>query len=515
MSVPSHRRSGPRSRSRSSRRHEAAAAFGKLPLLGRLENVWPPLTMFDESGLEMVIAGALQVLEDAGLEVRGRAARQVFADAGALVDEETMIVRIGREIVVEALARAPAEFVLHARNSEHNLHIGGTTVNFGPVNGAPNIADTRGRRPGDLQGLRTLLRLNGALGCLHWQGGVVVEPQDIPVPVRHLHIYRAHIDCSDQVWAARGVGGVAARDGLEMCAIEHGRSLHDLARRPSLMIVTNVNSPRRVDEEILDCVMAIAEHGQCVVATPFTLMGAMAPITLAGALAQQTAEALGLLVLTQFVRPGAPFVLGGFTSNVDMRTGSPAFGTPEYVRATIGGAQIARRLGLPFRASAVNASPAADAQAAWETQFSLFACIMSHVHLINHAAGWLEGGLVASLPKAVLDAEMLRGWAGVLRPVEVSPESLALDTICETPPGGHFFAAAHTLARYQTAFNSPFVADWSNFENWRDRGGHDATQRAEELWPRLLEAYDPPAPDPGLAEELDAFMARREKEIAA
>ena len=181
------------------------------------------------------------------------------------------------------------------------------------------------------------------------------------------------------------------------------------------MIVTNVNSPRRVDEEILDTIMLMAEHGQCVVVTPFTLMGAMSPITLPGALAQQTAEALGIIALTQMIRPGAPAVLGGFTSNVDMRTGSPAFGTPEYVHATLGGAQIARRLKIPFRSSAVNASPTVDAQAAYETGFSLWASIMSHSHLINHAAGWLEGGLTASFEKIVVDAEMLREWAAILQ----------------------------------------------------------------------------------------------------
>ncbi len=200
-----------------------------------------------------------------------------------------------------------------------------------------------------------------------------------------------------------------------MSAIEHGCSIDDLAARPTLMTVTNVNSPRRVDEEILDNIMIMARHGQCVVITPFTLMGAMAPITLAGALVQQTAEALGIIALCQLVRPGAPCVMGGFTSNVDMRTGSPAFGTPEYVHAALATAQIGRRLRIPVRTSAVNASPAVDAQSTYETAFSLQAAILSHSHLINHAAGWLEGGLVASLEKIVVDAEMLRGWAEILR----------------------------------------------------------------------------------------------------
>ena len=207
------------------------------------------------------------------------------------------------------------------------------------------------------------------------------------------------------------------------------------------MTVTNVNSPRRVDEEILDNIIIMARHGQCVVITPFTLMGAMAPVTLAGALVQQTAEAMGIIALCQMVRPGTPCVMGGFTSNVDMRTGSPAFGTPEYVHAVIAGAQIGRRLKIPVRTSAVNASPMVDAQSTYETAFSLQAAILSHSHLINHAAGWLEGGLSASLEKIIVDAELLRNWAEILKPISFSDDDLAVDAIKDIAAGGHFFGS--------------------------------------------------------------------------
>jgi trimethylamine--corrinoid protein Co-methyltransferase len=339
---------------------------------------------------------------------------------------------------------------------------------------------------------------------LHWQGGVVLEPVDLPVPTRHLDMYEAHIACSDIVWAARGVGGVQARDAIALSAIEHQTTPEALAARPTLLTVTNVNSPRRVDGEILDGIMAMAEAGQCVCVTPFTLMGAMAPVTLPGALAQQTAEALAVIALVQIIRPGTPCVIGGFTSNVDMRTGSPAFGTPEYVLATLGGAQIARHLRIPYRSSAVNASPAADAQATWETGFSLWASIMSHSHLINHACGWLEGGLSASFEKAA-----------ILHRTSFTDADLAVDAICEVPPGGHFFGAAHTLARYEGAFWRPILSDWSNFENWRDAGAKDATTRAHELWKKALAAYEAPPLDPGTREAVDDYIARRRREIGA
>jgi trimethylamine--corrinoid protein Co-methyltransferase len=485
-----------------------------LEPLPRLEVPWAPLEILAVEQVERILDAAFRVLEEAGLEIRSIDARAVYRQAGALVDEDTQLVRIGRDIVHAQLAHAPARFVLHARNPARHLHVGGKVVNFGPVNGAPNASDReRGRRFGDIAAFRDILRLTQALGVLHWQGGMVVEPVDVPVPVRHLAAYRAHIECADTVWCARGVGGVQAEDAIALSAIEHGCSIEELAARPTLMTVTNVNSPRRVDAEILDNIMIMARHGQCVVITPFTLMGAMAPITLAGALVQQTAEALAIIALCQLIRPGAPCVMGGFTSNVDMRTGSPAFGTPEYVQASLATAQLGRRLKIPVRSSAVNASPVVDAQSTWETGFSLQAAILGHSHLINHAAGWLEGGLVASLEKIVVDAELLRNWAELLKPVAFSDDDLAFEAISGVPPGGHFFGTAHTLARYEQAFYRPLLSDWSNFENWSEAGARDATVRATGIWKRVLAEYVPPPLDPAVREAMDEYIAQRTVEL--
>jgi trimethylamine---corrinoid protein Co-methyltransferase len=485
-----------------------------LAPLPRLTNRFPPLEILTAEQLERILEAAFRVLEEAGLEIRSAAARAVYRRAGAQVDDATQMVRLGRELIEAQLASAPERFVLHARNAARHLHVGDNVVNFGPVNGAPNIRDLDGgRRYGDIEAFRNILRLTHALGVLHWQGGIVVEPVDVPVPIRHLFTYQAHIECADIVWAARGVGGVQAQDAIAMSAIEHGCTVEALAARPTLMTVTNVNSPRRVDEEILENIMTMARHGQCVVITPFTLMGAMAPVTLAGALVQQTAESLAIIALCQLLRPGTPCVMGGFTSNVDMRTGSPAFGTPEYVHAVIAGAQLGRRLKLPVRTSAVNASPAVDAQSTYETAFSLQAAILSHSHLINHAAGWLEGGLSASLEKVVVDAELLRNWAEILKPLEFSDDDLAVDAIKETAAGGHFFGAAHTLARYQSAFYRPLLSDWSSFESWTEAGARDATQRATLIWKKLLADYQPPPLDAAIREAIAAYVARRRAEL--
>jgi len=496
-------------------RTRAARTTGpSLAPLPRLSNPWPPLEILSAEQVERIVDAAYRVLEEAGLEIRSAEAREYYRRAGALVDEATEMVRMGRELVEAQLAHAPERFVLHSRDPGRHLHVGDNIVNFGPISGAPNLSDMEsGRRYGDLEGFRNILRLTHTLGVLHWQGGIVVEPVDVPVPVRHLQIFQAHIEYANIVWAARGVGGVQAYDAIAMSAIEHGCSIEELASRPTLLTVTNVNSPRRVDAEILDCIMVLARHGQCVVITPFTLMGAMAPITLAGALVQQTAEALGVITLLQLVRPGAPCVMGCFTSNVDMRTGSPAFGTPEYVHAVIASAQIGRRLKLPVRTSAVNASPVVDAQSTYETAFSLQAAILSHSHLINHACGWLEGGLTASYEKVVVDAELLRNWAAILKPVQFSDDDLAVEAIKEIPVGGHFFGSSHTLARYETAFYRPLLSDWSNFENWQDAGSRTATQRATALWKKLLAEYVPPPIDPAVKEAIVAYVARRTEEI--
>ncbi|HVN44806.1 MAG TPA: trimethylamine methyltransferase family protein [Steroidobacteraceae bacterium] len=504
----------PASSRRRDRTRAGRASATSLTPLPRLRNRWAPLEILSAEQLERILEAAYRVLEEAGLEIRSAAARAVYRGAGALVDEPTQMVRLERGLIEAQLRLAPERFVLHARNAARHLHVGDDVVNFGPVNGAPHIRDLEGgRRYGDLEAFRNILKLTHALGVLHWQGGIVVEPVDLPVATRHLYTYQAHIECADIVWAARGIGAVQAQDAIAMSAIEHGCTIEALAARPTLMTVTNVNSPRRVDEEILENIMVMARHGQCVVITPFTLMGAMAPVTLAGALVQQTAESLGVIALCQLLRPGTPCVLGGFTSNVDMRSGSPAFGTPEYVHAVLAGAQLGRRLKLPVRTSAVNASPAVDAQSTYETAFSLQAAILSHSHLINHATGWLEGGLSASLEKVVVDAELLRNWAEILKPLEFTDDDLAVDAIKEIAAGGHFFGAAHTLARYQSAFYRPLLSDWSSFESWTEAGSRDATARATAIWKKLLAQYVAPPLDPAVREAIADYLTRRAREL--
>ena len=314
---------------------------------------------------------------------------------------------------------------------------------------------------------------------------------------------------------ATGIGGGRARDAIELNAIAKGLSLEQMQHVPTVMTNININSPRKLDDSMAYGAMQMAMLGQPTVVTPFTLMGAMTPATMAAALVQQNAEALLGICLVQLTRPGAPVVYGAFTSNVDMRSGAPAFGTPENALANIASGQLARRYNLPYRTSACNASNTTDSQATWETQMALWSAVMGHGNFIYHAAGWLEGGLVASFEKLVQDCEMLQHMASMLQPIKIDLEEIGLEAMEEVGPGGHFFGCDHTMKRFKTAFYEPLLSDWQNQENWQQSGAKDATERATDIWQRALEEYEEPAMDPGIKEALTEFVVKRKATIGA
>ncbi|MBX6321841.1 MAG: trimethylamine methyltransferase family protein, partial [Rhodospirillaceae bacterium] len=463
--------------------------------------------------IERIHEASLHILEEMGLELMSAEALDLLARAGAKVDRDSGRVRLDRHFVLEQVAKAPRSFTLHARNPARSVTIGGRHVAFCAVSSAPNCSDLDGgRRPGNFADFCNFLRLIQSLDIIHMAAGYPAEPIDLPPATRHLDAHYAFITLTDRVWQPSAIGPHRVNDGIAMNCIARGIGPDEMIARPGLMTVVNTNSPLRVDGPMLEGLMAMARMGQAVAVTPFTLAGAMAPASLAGALALQNAEALGVIAFAQLVRPGAPVLYGGFTSNVDMRTGAPAFGTPEYVRAAMAGGQLARRYGLPYRSSNACAANAVDAQAAYESEMSLWGAVMGGANLVKHGAGWMEGGLVASFEKMIVDAEMLQMMAEVLQPIEVSEETLALDAMREVGPGGHFFGAAHTLARYETAFYAPLLSDWRNFETWREAGALDAARRATGIWKRLLADYAPPPLDPAVDEALRDYVARRKAE---
>jgi trimethylamine--corrinoid protein Co-methyltransferase len=442
-------------------------------------------------------------------------AREILRAAGASVDDESELVRFEPELVEQATATAPSSVDLIGRSPERTVTLGGRRLATVPVSSPPAVSDLDGgKRVGTLSDFRDLVRLTQHFDVLH-VCGPCVEPQDVDLPFRHLQSGLAYLTLTDKApfLYARGRGQVA--DGFELVRIGHGVDAETFASSPRCYTVINSNSPRQLDLPMCMGLIDFAAAGQLSVITPFTLAGAMAPITLAGALTLQHAEALAGITLTQAVRPGAPVVYGAFTSNVDMKSGAPAFGTPEYVKAALAGGQLARRVGLPYRSSAPNASNAVDGQAMYETMLSLFGAVLGGCNLLIHAAGWLEGGLTASKEKFVLDVEVLQMLAEAFQPLVVDDDEIGLGAIGETPPGGHFFGGDHTLQRYRTAFYEPLVSDWSNFGQWTEAGSRDATQRANEAWKRALADYEQPPLDDAIAAELEEFVARRTAEGGA
>ena len=499
------------------RRHPRRTAGG-IPQLPwrRLVNPFRPVEILSADGIEAIHRGSLRILEEVGLELFGDRALDILERGGAHVDRATRRVRMDAAQVEELVGLAPSTFTLHARNPERNVVLGGPNLVFCAVGGPAFVSDLdRGRRPGTYADMCDYVRVIGALNVLHQEGGGPLEPTDLPVPTRHLDMYRAFATLLDKTWHCLGFGRTVVDDAIEIVCLLRGIDRERLAAEPSLITIINTNSPLRLDGPMSDGLIEMALHGQPVVATPFTLAGAMSPATIAGALAEQNAEALFMVALAQLVRPGAPMVYGGFTSNVDMRTGAPAFGTPESVKAQLATGQLARRYGLPWRSSNATASNVVDAQAAYESEMAVWGGLMGGVNLLYQGAGWLEGGLTASFEKLILDAEILQMMSEVVQPIAVDEATMGPDAIAEVGPGGHFFGAAHTLERYETAFYRPMLSDWRNFETWQEDGARTATERANRIWKQLLAEYEPPPLEPSVAEALDAFVERRRAELIA
>jgi trimethylamine---corrinoid protein Co-methyltransferase len=346
---------------------------GEIPQLpfGQVPRLYEPIRVISDDQVGAIHAAALEVLATQGLRVLDERARQFYRTAGAEVVGDMVCLDPG--LVAERLATVPARFTLAARDPAKSLRFGGQDMVFCSVGGPAYVMDLAGgRRTGTFAEMCDFLKLVQVLNVVHQEGGGPFEPLDLPANTRHLDIYRAQIGILDKSWQTQTLGHARTMDGIEMAALAFGIPVQDLHRTPILMGIINTNSPRQLDIPMAEGLIALAEHGQVNVITPFTLAGAMAPVTLAGALVMQHAEAMAGIVLTQIVRPGVPVMYGGFTSNVDMKSGAPAFGTPEYTKAAQASGQLARHVGVPFRSSNVTAANAVDAQAAWESQMALW-----------------------------------------------------------------------------------------------------------------------------------------------
>lgn len=501
-------------RSRGIDRAARTAAKGPVQRAWTLDRyTLPPLQPLSADGLDRIHEASLQILEEIGLDLLSPAMRSIAKAQGADVCAGTERVRFARDVVLHHLAQAPERFTIHGRGPGRDLDIGGDAAVFGCVSSAPNCSGLgQERHSGTFEDFRNFVRLGHALNAVHFFGGYPVEPLDVAPSVRHLDCLRAFVHLTDKVFHPYCLGRERIEDALDIVCIAKGLSREQLRTHACMYTVVNTSSPLRIEGAMLDGMIVMARHRQPICITPFTLAGAMAPVTLAGALAQQNAEALAGIVLVQMIEPGAPVLYGAYTSNVDMKTGAPAMGTPEYFRCVLASGQLARRYRLPYRSSGGNASTSPDAQSIYETSFALWGAVLGQANLVMHAAGWLEGGLCASFEKLVLDAEVLQGLAECFRPIDVSEGALALEAIRDVGPGGHFFGTSHTLARYQDAFYQPLVSDWQNHGSWVAGGSRDALARAGSIARQLIDSHRPQTIDPAVAEALDAFVARRKEE---
>lgn len=475
----------------------------------RMQNPFAPQLAFSQDRIEAMHEGALRVLEELGIRVLLDEARQILRAAGALVDEDSQMVRIGRDLVASALSTAPRSIRLRAANPAREQDYALGSMLFMAGAGCPNAYDReRGRRPGDLAGYLETLRLQQIFDVIHMHGPSV-EPQDVPIHLRHYAMMKGQLENCDKPMFVYARGRHQVEESFEMIRLARGLDEAGFADGVWATTVINSNSPRQLDIPMSRGIIDFARAGQMTIITPFCLAGAMAPITVAGALMLQHAEALAGITLAQMTRPGAPVSYGGFLSNVDMKSGSPAFGTPEHIRACIASGQLARHIGLPWRSATGAASNTADAQGATETVMALWGAVLGGATVTVHAAGWLEGGLTLGYEKFILDIEALQTIAELARPAPADEASLGFDAIAEVQPGGHFFAAAHTMERYQTAFYRPLVADLSNYGSWTEAGALRADERATAIWQQKLAEFTPPAACGGVAERLEEFVRSR------
>ncbi len=490
------------------------SSFHSIPWQ-QLVNPYAPLEVCTAEQVEQIHAATLDILENIGIDFMDAEALSIWEKAGAKVDHKSQHVWIDRGLLMELVGKAPAKFRLRGRNPARDMIIGGNHINFLPGGGFAFISDLdSGKRNGTREDFANLLKLIQMSNVMHGTGVALIEMMDVPVSHRHLQRALLNLTLSDKPTTGAAHDRIIPQDILNMARITFGDAALDNPVDPVIVGIVNVNSPLRFDERMLGGLLSYARAGQALIMTPFIVAGAMSPITIAGAVAQQNAEVLAGTALAQLVRPQTPVLYGPFSTNADMRSGSPAFGTPEGGWVSVIAAQMARYYGMPSRGNGglTNAN-SNDAQSAYEALWTLWPTVMAHSNYIMHGAGWLETGLTISFEKLMLDMENLAMFQHFLKGVEVNPDTLAVDMMAEVGPGGHHFGTPHTQARFSNAFYEPFISSRLSMENWVAQGAPDSAQRANTLWKQLLKEYEAPPIDSNVKQALEEYVAKREREL--
>ena len=474
----------------------------------------PYFEYLNDEALELIEHNADLVLQEIGIEFRDDPeALEILKNAGADVQGERVRFEPGmcRSIIQ---ASAPREFTQHARNPERSVVIGGKRTVLVPAYGPPFVRCLdKGRRYATIEDFRNFVKLAYMSPGLHHSGGTVCEPVDLPVNKRHFDMVYSHLKYSDKPFMGSVTAPERAQDTVDMAKVVFGDEFVDNNTVCTSLI--NANSPMTFDDTMLGALKVYARHNQATVISPFILAGAMSPVSIAGTCTQILAEALAGMAFAQLVRPGAPVVFGTFASAVAMQSGAPTFGSAEPSMVLYTVAQLARRLGVPYRSGGgLCASKISDAQAAYESANTLQAAAMAGVNFMLHTAGWLEGGLVMGYEKFIMDADQARMMAVLLSGIDMSENGQALDALREVGPGAHFLGCAHTQANFESAFVTSDISDSNSFEQWEIDGSMDATQRANGLWKKMLNEYQAPPLDPALDEALQEFVSKRKNSFA-
>ncbi|MBA2773858.1 MAG: trimethylamine methyltransferase family protein [Nocardioidaceae bacterium] len=475
------------------------------------ENTMPRYEVLSGDAMSKLDAAWRRLVTEIGVEFMSEPALELFRKAGQRVEDKTVF--LDPEFVLEQVAKAPRQFDVAARNPANSVHIGGDSMAFGAVYGPPFVREGDVRRDATMEDFRNFTKLAQAYPVMDSAGGVVCEPNDTPLDSRHLDMTLALQTLTDKIYMGNVVSGVNAADTIAMGAILFG-GRDVIEKAPVSISLINCNSPLRWDDRMLDALFEYATAGQPVVITPFILMGAMSPVTIPAALVQQIAEALSGIALAQLIRPGTPVIFGSFLSNIDMQSGSPTFGTPESATGLFCTGQIARHFGLPFRSGGgLTSSQVSDAQAGYEAVMTLLPTFLAGANWVMHAAGWLEGGLVAGFEKFIVDVQLLEMLQAEFTPLEIDEDTIAFDAHKEVGHGGHFLGAMHTMERFRTCFYRPFLSSSDNYERWMRGGSLDTTARATKIYKDKLQAYEAPPLDDAIRAELDEYVTRRRAEL--
>lgn len=503
--------SSTRRRRRENPRERRLARAAKISKMVQPVHNIPIYELLDEEGLELIHQNSMEILAEVGIDFYLDEARQILKDHAVKIKGDTAYFEPG--LIEEYVSKAPAHFTQLARNPDNNLLIGDDRMVFAPVYGPPYVQDLeRGRRQATLEDFQNFIKLAYLSPYIHHSGGTVVEPTDIPSQTRHLDMLLSHIKYSDKAFMGSVMSRANAEDSVKMAEILFGADT--IREKPALISLINISSPRRLDDRMLEALTVYAKARQAVIITPFILSGAMAPVSVAGTLIQQNAEALAGIVYAQMVEPGTPVVYGSFMTNVDLMSGAPMFGTPESQLALFASAQMARRYKLPFRSGGMFASSKiADAQAAYESVMTMLPAVQARVNFVLHAAGWLENGLAAGYEKFVMDCELLGMFHILLKGIDLSEDALSMKSLRDVTPGGHHLGTEHTLSHFETAFFKSKLFDYNDAEKWVMEGQKTADQVAAEKVKELLAEYQAPEIDPGVEEALGEFVTKRKGEI--